>query len=119
MVRERMREAVERAGCPPKTVAAIVIAVNEACVNIIQHAYKGDTSGEIELSVRCRGAELEVLITDFAAPVDYHEIRPRALDDLKPGGLGTHFIQEIMDELCYGHLEDEAGNYLRMRKRID
>jgi sigma-B regulation protein RsbU (phosphoserine phosphatase) len=118
MVREKVQEALERAGCAPKTVADIIIAVNEACMNIIQHAYKGDTNGKIELAIHCRDSELEVLLTDFAAPIDYHEIRPRDLDDLKPGGLGTHFIQEIMDEMCYGHLDGEAGNYLRMMKRI-
>jgi sigma-B regulation protein RsbU (phosphoserine phosphatase) len=119
MVRERVQEAIEHAGCNRKCVADVIIAVNEACMNIIQHAYKGDKSGEIVLRICRRGSELEVLLTDFAAPIDCNDIRPRDLDDLKPGGLGTHFIQEIMDDLCYGHLEGEAGNYLRMRKRIN
>jgi sigma-B regulation protein RsbU (phosphoserine phosphatase) len=117
-VRSQVREIAASCGCAEKTAAELVIAVNEACMNIMQHAYKGDCSGEIVLEITNNGDELEFQLTDFAEPVDCSRIAPRDLDELRPGGLGTHFIREIMDEFVYGHLEGECGNYLRMKKKI-
>jgi len=119
MVRERVQEVAEEIGCSKKLISDLVIAVNEACMNIMQHAYKGDKSGEIILEIQKDSGDLQVVLTDFAEPVDPEGIRPRDLEDVKPGGLGTFFIQEIMDDCTYGHLENSAGNYLKMRKKIN
>lgn len=120
---KRVRERVHEAGCrlstADKLVADLVIAVNEACMNIMEHAYKGDRSGEIVLEINDNGPTIEVVLTDFAAPVDLQQIHPRPIDELRPGGLGTFFIREIMDECAYTHLEGAGGNVLRMVKRID
>lgn len=118
MVRERVQEAAEDIGCSKKLISDLVIAINEACMNIMQHAYKGDKTGEIILEMQRHAGALEVMLTDFAAPVDPEAIRPRDLEDVKPGGLGTYFISEIMDECVYGNLDNSAGNFLRMRKKI-
>ena len=119
MVREKVQEVAESIGCSKKLISDLVIAINEACMNIMQHAYKGDKSGEIVLEIREESGDLKVVLTDFAEPVDPETIQPRELEDVKPGGLGTYFIQEIMDDCTYGHLEDSAGNILRMRKKIN
>lgn len=102
-----------------QAAAQFVLAVNEACMNVMEHAYGGDRSGEIAVEILDNGGVIEVVVTDFAAPVDFNRIRPRDLEDLRPGGLGTHFMREIMDECTYAHLEGGAGNVLRMRKRLD
>ena len=117
-VRARVRQAAESSGCCEKVTAELVIAVNEACMNIMQHAYKGDSSGEIILEILNNGEELEFHLKDLAAPVDTSNIKPRDLEELRPGGLGTHFIQEIMDDCVYGHLDGGRGNYLLMKKKI-
>lgn len=117
-VREQVRQAGIRLGLGGKLVSDLIIAVNEACMNIIQHAYKGDHSGEIVLEINNNETEIEVVLTDFAAPVDIADIRPRELHELRPGGLGTHFMNEIMDECAYTHLEGRGGNVLRMTKRL-
>ncbi|MEQ8663533.1 MAG: ATP-binding protein [Gammaproteobacteria bacterium] len=118
MVREQVQQAVSHVALTKKLVSDLIIAVNEACMNIMEHAYKGDRSGEIVLEMNDNGDEIEVVITDFAAPIDFELIRPRDLDDLRPGGLGTYFIKELMDECAYAHLQDDHGNVLRMTKRI-
>ena len=56
---------------------------------------------------------------DFAAAVDLDKIKSRDLKDIRPGGLGVHFIAEIMDDFRFGHLENGSGNYLEMKKKID
>jgi len=117
-VREHVRKAAEKGGCCGQVVDQVVIAVNEACMNIIQHAYKGHGSGEIILEIFNNGSELEFHLRDFADPVDLTSIGPRDLDEVKPGGLGTYFIRAIMDEYAYGHLHGKSGNFLHMKKRI-
>ena len=117
-VREKVQEIAETVGCSKKFISDVVIAVNEACMNIIQHAYKGDRSGEIELEIINNEGELVVNLTDFAEPVDTKAIAPRDLDEIRPGGLGTFFIGEIMDSCQYAHLDDKQGNIVTMRKKI-
>ncbi len=118
MVRDNVQQAAKQLSCAKKLKSDLIIAVNEACMNIMEHAYKGDRSGEIILEINNNGDEVEVVLTDFAELVDLEEIRPRDLDDIQPGGLGTFFIQEIMDDCAYAHREDARGNVLRMRKRL-
>jgi len=117
-VRTTVQEAAEAEGCGAKCVADIVMAVNEACMNIIQHAYKGDPDGIIELEMRRDGDALEVWLRDHAPAIDTDLIKPRPLEELRPGGLGTFFIREAMDDCTYGNLGACNGNYVRMTKRI-
>lgn len=118
MVREQVQQAASKLPCTKKLVSDLIIAVNEACMNIMEHAYKGDRSGEIVLEILNSADEIEVVLTDFAAPIDFSTIQARDPGDLRPGGLGTFFINEIMDECSYAHLNDVGGNKLRMIKRI-
>ena len=119
MVREKVQEIAEEIGCSKKLISDLVIAINEACMNIMQHAYKGHKSGEILLEIQKDSGYLQVVLTDYAASIDPSNIRPRDLEDVKPGGLGTYFIQEIMDDCTYGNLDNSAGNFLKMRKKIN
>lgn len=118
LVRALVKRAVELAGCDDDLAEKLVIAVNEACMNVIEHAYKKDDSGEIILEIHNNGHHLLFRLQDYAEPIDLDSVKPRDLDDLRPGGLGTHFIREIMDECHMGHLEGGTGNYLEMIKKI-
>lgn len=117
-VRGQVQAAAQQLGWQGKFVDDVVMAVNEACMNIIEHAYAGDRSGEIELAIHNNENEIEVVLTDFAPPIDIEAIRARDLDELRPGGLGTHFMATLMDRCVYGHLVGSAGNVLRMIKRL-
>ena len=118
LVRVLVKRAAELVGCNADLSEQLVIAVNEACMNVIEHAYKGDVKGEIILEIHNNGGSLFFRLLDQADPVDLDSVKPRDLEDLRPGGLGTHFIREIMDECHMGHLEGGKGNYLEMRKKI-
>jgi anti-sigma regulatory factor (Ser/Thr protein kinase) len=118
MVRCVVQGAAELSGCARSQADELVLAVNEACMNIIEHAYAGDAAGAIVLEVVADGDRLLFRLTDFAPPVDPGKVQPRDLDDLRPGGLGVHFIREVMDTARFVDPPDGAGNVFEMTKTI-
>jgi len=110
--------AAEMLGCRADTTNKIVIAVNEACMNIIQHAYEGDPLGQICVEITKAGDQLRFELTDTGKPIDPTRIRPRDLEDIRPGGLGVHLISEIMDSVEYLRSSNGHANVLTMVKRI-
>jgi sigma-B regulation protein RsbU (phosphoserine phosphatase) len=118
-VRDAIRESVEGCGCSAKSTADIVLATDEACQNIIRHAYRGDSDNVIELEVEHRGDSLVFSLTDHAPAIDPSRVKPRDLEDLRPGGLGTHFIRRVMDEVEFLRPASGCGNLLKMVRRID
>lgn len=104
-------------GCPQAMVQDVVLAVDEACQNIIRHGYGGN-DGDIVVQITREDHRLVVRLIDYAQPVDVAKICPRPLDELRPGGLGTHFIRAVMDEVAFLPPPAGAGNLLQMVKRI-
>lgn len=119
LLRNLVSEVARANGCSESCIRDMVIALDEACQNVIRHAYGGDPDGEILLDIRRAGDRMTFNLIDFAAPVDVSKVRPRSLGDVKPGGLGTHFIRECMDEADFRRPPSGAGNRLRMVKRIE
>jgi anti-sigma regulatory factor (Ser/Thr protein kinase) len=117
-LRQVIRDTAEEAGCGEACVRDIVIAIDEACQNVIRHGYGGDGPGEIIVEVGREGDRLVFNVIDFADPVDPETVQPRDLTDLRPGGLGTHFINECMDHWSFTSPPAGAGNCLTMSKRI-
>jgi anti-sigma regulatory factor (Ser/Thr protein kinase) len=117
-MRRQLRERVLGCGASEPCADDVVLAVDEACQNIIRHAYRDTTGGEIVLTVRCDDGELVVSLVDFAPRIDPSKVKPRDLADVRPGGLGTHFIREVMDSAEFPEPPPGCGNLLRMRKRL-
>ena len=107
----------ELAGFPPAGQRKIVLAVDEACSNIIRHTYQGDHRQCIEISCKNGKDLLEIVLRDCGPSFELNRIRPRDLDEIRPGGLGTQFIRSVMDEVKSAH-EEGGGNTLRMVKRL-
>ena len=114
-LRELAQAAAAAAGFAPRDIEELVLAVGEACTNVIQHGYRG-ADGTLELSVREVDGGIEFRIRDEAPPVTLADWRPRRFDELRPGGLGVHFIRAIMDEIEYLPAPGGQGNLLRLRK---
>ncbi|MDQ1362365.1 MAG: phosphoserine phosphatase RsbU/P [Pseudomonadota bacterium] len=117
-VRDAVRTLAQRMGCSVENIDCMVMAINEACMNVIQHAYGAREDGEVILEFWQDGDDLVIRIHDFAEKVDKQNIKSRDLDDIRPGGLGVHLIHKMMDSVQYLDGTDGAGNMLQMRKRI-
>jgi len=79
----------------------IKLAVQEAATNYMKYADAAARGCPLEVDVRIKGNLLTVRIPFFCARGAEKDINPRDLDKVRPGGLGTHFIQEIMDRVEY------------------
>jgi anti-sigma regulatory factor (Ser/Thr protein kinase) len=119
LLRSVVRDATEWIGFTAETANNIVLAVNEACMNVMQHAYCNDPAGEIRLYILKRDNALVFRLQDFAPPIDKQSVCARALDDIRPGGLGVHFIHEIMDVADFVEPPDQVGNLFEMTKYLE
>ena len=117
-VREVVNKACETCGCVPEDATDIIIAVGEACQNVVRHAYQGLDEGDATLEIYCTGGILEFRLQDSARPVDQEKIKPKWPKELGPGGLGICLIHDIMDEVEYLPIPEDQGNLLRMVKFI-
>lgn len=96
----------------------VLLAVEEAVQNIVRYGYQPEElPGRIEVSAWREGGDLVVELRDYAAPFNPGQIRPRAWDPARPGGLGLRLIHAAMDEVTYTHAP-EGGNLLRLRKHL-
>ncbi len=116
--RDLVRGAVLKKGYASETINGIVLAVDEACSNIIRHGYGEGKTGDIILEVLYSNDELIFRLTDFADQVDKTTLRSRDLDDLRPGGLGIHLIKKVMDSIEYLDVPHGVGNVLELRKKL-
>ena len=91
-------------------VMNVCLAVDEATQNIIRHAFPENMSGRIEIGGYIAAQKLHISITDTAPLIDLAQVKPRDLDDVRDGGLGTHLIMEVSDEARWWH--DNGRNRL-------
>jgi anti-anti-sigma factor len=117
-VRKDVIPTAQNRGCGTTGVKDLVLAIDEAYQNIIRHAYGDGCEGEITLTIYQIDCDIVVILRDFAECIDVETVKPRELDGLRPGGLGTHFIAEVMDQVKFMPQPAEGGNLLRMVKRI-
>ena len=120
-VRSFAREVFEKIKINQDLKDELVLAIAEAAQNIVKHAYKDIESNndkmEIKISLR-KNDELEIGFFDKGKPVDGAKVRHRNIDDIKPGGLGTFFIQQIMDAVVFREGDKPWINHLILTKQL-
>ena len=114
-----IRDAAELAGLDGEATDAVVLAANEGCMNIIQHAYAMDPNGRIDVTVIKEQDALVLQLRDYAARVDVEKVCSRDLADLRPGGLGVHLIGCLMDECGFLEPPQGGGNLFQMKKFVN
>ncbi len=117
IVRVSVANFCEIIGFPAEDCTSTMLAVDEACSNIIKHAYRGPTAKPIVLTMRRMKDGLEVILQDYGIKADPKAIKSRPLDEVRPGGLGVHLIRSVMDRVKFGNSKTE-GNELRLVKYL-
>lgn len=117
LVRALVHGAMEALEADPEVTECVVLAVNEACANVIRHAYGPERSGEIVLEILNNQDQIKFRLSDYAPPVDRSCVCPREQGELRPGGLGMHLIRKIMDQAEFVEPPPGVGNVFEMTKR--
>jgi serine/threonine-protein kinase RsbW len=124
LVRATLERATEMLAFSEADSRAIVRSVDEALANVIRHAYKGRSGLPIEVSCSrlleakdCKAPKgIEILVKDSGAAADPKKLRSRPLEEVRPGGLGIHFMKESMDVVEF--YRKSGKNLLRMVKYL-
>ena len=117
-VRAALRAALDAEEVTPELRDRLVLVVDEACTNVMRHAYCGFCDQTITLRLIRERDMLAFEIHDEAPAVDPARVRPRDLGECRAGGLGVAFIDSLMDEWRIEPGRSGKGNVLHMRKRI-
>ena len=124
VVRAAVERLTEVAGFSPLECRSITRAVDEALANVIRHAYGSRADKRIDISCKrisgmVKGMHregLEIQLLDKGVPFDPKKLTARSLDEVKPGGLGLHFIRDSMDIM--EHRQIRGVNRLRLVKYL-
>ncbi|HEV3200008.1 MAG TPA: ATP-binding protein [Bryobacteraceae bacterium] len=121
MIRDFVGSIGERAGMSPGDVGKLKVAVDEACANVIEHAYGSDDNCEVTVKATLDPEQVLIEIVDTGRGFDPSTIEQVNLDQLaasrKSGGLGMRLIRSVMDEVQY-QIGPAQKNELRMVKRL-
>jgi serine/threonine-protein kinase RsbW len=121
LIREFVTKVGEQAGMSELDISKIELAVDEACANVIEHAYGNDKSQEVIVRANVDEEKITFQIVDTGIGFDPTQILQEDLEKLiekrKSGGLGMRLIKTLMDEVQYEIIPGQK-NELRMIKRI-
>lgn len=114
-------QGAEAAGLEETAVFHIELACDEACTNVIEHAYGGEGNGKIKVSWQVQGDMFIITVNDTGGHFDPGEIPPPPttdnIENVKIGGLGIHFMRKVMDDVSFD-FDPQSGNKLIMKKKI-
>ncbi|MCI0691694.1 ATP-binding protein [candidate division KSB1 bacterium] len=110
-----------KAGISEKEISKIKVAVYEACLNVIEHAYHSRPDEWIELEVGYSPDKFTIVITDHGLsfemkPPTAYDVQ-EVMDKRRSGGFGLHIIRRSMDSVEY-HPDLVNGNRLIMVKHL-
>ena len=121
MIRDFVGSIGERAGFGQRDLMQLELAVDEACANVIEHAYGSDTTHEVTVKAVLDADAVEIRIIDTGRGFDPSMVNQEEPDSLiaqrKSGGLGMRIISRVMDEVKY-EIGPGQKNELRMIKRL-
>jgi serine/threonine-protein kinase RsbW len=117
-IREFSRSVINSSSILAANKDELVLAIGEAAQNIVKHAYgdKQDTTDTMLIQISFTDKRLEIGFFDKGKPIVKENIKHRSLDDVKPGGLGTYFIKQIMDEVVFKDAKGWNNNLVLSKK---
>jgi serine/threonine-protein kinase RsbW len=110
-IRRVVAELARELGADEEAVARIALAVNEACANVVSHAYRDDEAGTVEVEAWAKGSDVVFSIRDSGTPLAQ---RPAGTTG---AGLGLYLIASMSDD-CELRNPDEGGTEILLGFRL-
>ncbi|HET9869203.1 MAG TPA: SpoIIE family protein phosphatase [bacterium] len=119
-IKDFIQRVCDAAGCSSKETSSVKLAIDEACSNIVRHAYQGREDGKIILEAGIGVKDIRIAITDFGKSFDFRKIEAPDLNHYvdigKKGGLGIFLIKKIMYKVDYR--TKDGRNDLILHRRL-
>ncbi len=121
MIRDFVKSIGTQSGMGDMDVAKLEMAVDEACANVMEHAYNSDSTKEVSIRALVDETSVQIEVIDTGKGFDPAAVEQLKLEDLvsakRTGGLGMRLIKSFMDEVHYEMLPG-VKNELKMVKRL-
>jgi len=118
-IRKNIAVTCKELGFSQVDIDQIVLAIDEACTNIMRYAYKGCSDGKIHIQVTCDSNQAIFKLHDFAQQVAKSCIKVEPTPIREPGGFGLVLMRKVMDSVEFIHTKQCKGNILEMRKNLN
>lgn len=120
---DAVAEVCDAAGADATQRHDLRLAVEEACMNVMRHAYRGGAPGELALEVRHEPWQgrpaIRVTLQDRGLPFDPLSLeapqQTAEVEHMPVGGLGVHLMRQVTDVQSYHH-DAASGNKLTLVK---
>lgn len=117
IIRKFVAEIARKSGFSEEETNKIELAVDEACTNVIKHAYK-NKGGDIDLALKLDYEKFSIIVTDHGESFDHDNIKLPDMDEylakLRVGGLGIYLMKTLMDKVDYS--SEDGENEVKMEK---
>lgn len=104
-IRDFIKLLSAQAGFDDSSTNKIALATDEACTNIIKHAYKYSKVGKININATYSNKKLRISITDEGVHFNSSKVPEPDLkkyyNEKRVGGLGIFLMKKLMDEVKY------------------
>ena len=105
LIRDFVGRLAQRAGFNEDHVNKIQVAVDEACTNVVRHAYPQNAPGPMDVEITCNSEKFRVVISDKGIGFQPGALKKpdmtTYLNKFQKGGLGIHLIQTLMDDVQF------------------
>ncbi len=121
IVRDFVASVASRVGFDTDDVSKIELAVDEACANVIKHAYAKNSNQLIEISIKIDERKMIVVVADKGKGFDPKRVKlpdiNRYLSEMRVGGLGIYLIETLMDKVDF-QIKPGVKNQVKMIKYL-
>ena len=121
LIREFVTSIGRQATLSEEEINKLELAVDEACANVIEHAYGHDITKDVSVCATFDDEKLKISVIDEGRGFDPGKVNQKSVDELiherRSGGLGIRLIKTLMDEVSY-EIEPGEKNELHMTKLI-
>jgi serine/threonine-protein kinase RsbW len=115
-IRSLMTDVVSKTSLSQDDLGNLVLAVDEACSNIIKHSYKNDHTKNIDLTIQIKTDSIIITIIDYGTKLDISSMKSRNINDIRPSGLGIYIIKKVMNSIEYTHTPEGFNKVIMIKK---